>query len=118
MKIALSLLSLGLVLALTLAESNISPPVVKVYTAEPVEFGKKNELICYAYDYHPPRMEISLLKNGVEIPDTKQKDPSFHHNWKYYTMMSAHVHIDSDDKVECLVAHNGSPPKRHKLDMF
>ncbi|OCT58433.1 hypothetical protein XELAEV_18002371mg [Xenopus laevis] len=105
MKIALVLLSL---LALTLAESNISPPVVKVYTAEPVDFGKTNEVICYVYNYHPP----------LEIPDCKQTDPSFQHNWKYYTTKSTHVHIDKGDKVECVVSHNGNPSKKYRLDIF
>ncbi|OCT59017.1 hypothetical protein XELAEV_18001507mg [Xenopus laevis] len=115
MKIVLVLLSLGLSLALTWAESNISPPVVKVYTAEPVDFGKTNEVICYVYNYHPPRLEMRLEKNGVEIPDCKQTDPSFQHNWKYYTMKSTHVHIDKGDKVECVVSHNGNPSKKYRL---
>ncbi|WP_205684497.1 hypothetical protein, partial [Acinetobacter baumannii] len=52
-------------------EAKYSPPKTQVYSRNPGEYGKENVLICHVSDFHPPDITITLLKNGVEIPDAK-----------------------------------------------
>ncbi|KAJ8245365.1 hypothetical protein GJAV_G00269980 [Gymnothorax javanicus] len=53
-----------------LAEVNSreSPPVVRIFSKLPGEYGKENSLVCHLSGFHPPDVSISLLRNGVEIP--------------------------------------------------
>ncbi|KAL1786044.1 beta-2-microglobulin [Sigmodon hispidus] len=53
------------------------PPQVQVYTRHPPENGKTNFLNCYVSQFHPPHIEIELLKNGKKIEKVEMSDLSF-----------------------------------------
>ncbi|MCI4381222.1 hypothetical protein PGIGA_G00249140 [Pangasianodon gigas] len=59
-----------------------SSPKIQVYSRNPGEYGKENTLICHVSDFHPPDIEIKLMKNGAEIPNAKQTDLAFEQGWK------------------------------------
>uniref|UniRef100_A0A7N5JY37 Immunoglobulin C1-set domain-containing protein n=1 Tax=Ailuropoda melanoleuca TaxID=9646 RepID=A0A7N5JY37_AILME len=67
---------IALVWLSALTEAVEKAPVVQVYSRYPVENGKENTLHCFTEDFHPPKINVTLLKNNVKITDTKQVEHS------------------------------------------
>ncbi|XP_019955580.2 beta-2-microglobulin [Paralichthys olivaceus] len=84
-----------------------TPPKVEVYTREPEEFGKPNSFICHVSGFYPPQINITLLKDGKEIPNTQQTDLAFEANWYYYLTKHVSFTPKEDDEFICRVTHMG-----------
>ncbi|XP_069591126.1 beta-2-microglobulin-like [Ranitomeya imitator] len=118
MRIVLSVSGVLLALCLSLALADIKSPTVNIYSQTPVEFGKKNTLICHTSGFHPPRIDILLKKNGVPLADCTASDMSFGQDWTYY--MTKHIEFtpESGDNWECEVTHNEGKPLTYRLEIF
>nr|ABP37876.1 beta-2-microglobulin [Ovis aries] len=79
-------------------------PEVQVYSRHPPEDGKPNYLNCYVYGFHPPQIEIDLLKNGEKIK-SEQSDLSFSKDWSFYLLSHAEFTPNSEDQYSCRVNH-------------
>ncbi|XP_063316904.1 beta-2-microglobulin-like [Pelmatolapia mariae] len=86
-------------------EAKYSAPKTQVYSRNPGEYGKENVLICHVSNFHPPDITITLLKDGVEIPDAKQTDLVFNQDWHFH--LTKHVTFTPKDgeKYTCKVTH-------------
>ncbi|XP_073492032.1 beta-2-microglobulin-like [Aquarana catesbeiana] len=116
MKTVVFLSVLIVVIGVVLGDSNVKPPQVYVYTREPVEYGKKNQLMCHCTDFHPPRIELQLKQGDMEIPNCNQTDMTFKEDWAYY--LTKHVEFVPEKGVDysCNVRHNGGSIKTYRLD--
>ncbi|XP_026781288.1 beta-2-microglobulin, like [Pangasianodon hypophthalmus] len=106
MKVLLSFVVLAVFSASAFAKE--SSPKIQVYSRNPGEYGKENTLICHVSDFHPPDIEIKLLKNGVEIPNAKQTDLAFEQGWKFHLTKSVAFTPTSGDTFSCKVRHLSS----------
>lgn len=68
-------------------------------------FGKGNTLICHVSDFHPPDIEISLLRNDVEIPGAQQTDLAFEQGWKFHLTKSVSFTPNEGESYSCKVRH-------------
>ncbi|XP_076577827.1 beta-2-microglobulin-like [Chaetodon auriga] len=84
-----------------------SPPKVQVYSREPGEFGKANSLICHVSGFHPPEINIEVLKNGQVMSGARQTDLAFEDDWHYHLTKSVPFTPSSEDKFACKVTHMG-----------
>uniref|UniRef100_A0AAA9S448 Beta-2-microglobulin n=1 Tax=Bos taurus TaxID=9913 RepID=A0AAA9S448_BOVIN len=82
----------------------LCPPKIQVYSRHPPEDGKPNYLNCYVYGFHPPQIEIDLLKNGEKIK-SEQSDLSFSKDWSFYLLSHAEFTPNSKDQYSCRVKH-------------
>ncbi|KAL0964949.1 hypothetical protein UPYG_G00274810 [Umbra pygmaea] len=103
MNIFLSFLVVGVIFCAV--EATNSPPKVQVYSRNPGEYGKENKLICYVSEFHPPDIEIKLMKNDVEIPDAKQTDLSFEQGWRFHLTRSVSFTPKDGETYSCRVRH-------------
>uniref|UniRef100_A0A671DQF6 Immunoglobulin C1-set domain-containing protein n=1 Tax=Rhinolophus ferrumequinum TaxID=59479 RepID=A0A671DQF6_RHIFE len=88
MSVLVTLVLLGL-LCLSGLDTKPRSISVQVYSRHPAENGKPNYLNCYRSGFHPPQIEIDLLKNGEKM------------------------------KYTCLVKHSTlAKPKRVKWDQY
>ncbi|XP_041833520.1 beta-2-microglobulin [Melanotaenia boesemani] len=100
------ILCLAALAALCLSvQSKLTPPKVQVYTRDPGEFGKDNTLICHVSDFHPPDITIQLVKDGQELPNTKQTDLAFKQDWHFHLTKSAPFTPMEGHKYICRVTH-------------
>nr|XP_048315434.1 beta-2-microglobulin [Myodes glareolus]XP_048315435.1 beta-2-microglobulin [Myodes glareolus] len=81
------------------------PPQVQVYTRHPAENGKSNFLNCYVSQFHPPQIEIELLKNGKKIENIELSDLSFNKDWSFYLLAHTEFVPNANDKYACRVTH-------------
>ncbi|OWK09923.1 B2M [Cervus elaphus hippelaphus] len=79
-------------------------PKVQVYSRHPPEDGKPNYLNCYVSGFHPPQIEIELLKNGEKMK-SEQSDLSFSKDWSFYLLSHAEFTPNSKDQYSCRVKH-------------
>ncbi|XP_037551823.1 beta-2-microglobulin [Nematolebias whitei] len=86
----------------------ISAPKVVVYSRDPGQFGQANTFICHVSNFHPPDINIELLKNGEVLPDSTQTDLAFKQDWHFHLTKSAPFTPAQGDKVLCRVTHIGS----------
>uniref|UniRef100_A0A8C5QRT9 Beta-2-microglobulin n=1 Tax=Leptobrachium leishanense TaxID=445787 RepID=A0A8C5QRT9_9ANUR len=91
-------------------------PKVYTYTEKPLEYGKENIFLCHVKDYHPPRIEVKLKKNGQEIENVKQNDPVFSNDWTYVWTNFAGVTVNEGDQLTCEVSHDLQAPKIHMFN--
>ncbi|XP_012783921.2 beta-2-microglobulin [Ochotona princeps] len=80
-------------------------PTVQVYSRHPAENGKPNFLNCYVSGFHPPQIEIELLKNGVKMDKVEQSDLSFSKDWSFYLLVHTEFTPNDKDEYACLVKH-------------
>ncbi|XP_036434411.1 beta-2-microglobulin, like [Colossoma macropomum] len=109
MHLLLSFVVLAVLSASSFAK--VSSPKVQVYSRNPGEYGKDNVLICHVSGFHPPDITIKLLKNGVEIMDTKQTDLAFEQGWQFHLTKSAAFKPVSGETYACEVQHMGKQNK-------
>uniref|UniRef100_A0A8C6CVT5 Beta-2-microglobulin n=1 Tax=Moschus moschiferus TaxID=68415 RepID=A0A8C6CVT5_MOSMO len=79
-------------------------PKIQVYSRHPPEDGKPNYLNCYVSGFHPPQIEIDLLKNGEKM-ESEQSDLSFSKDWSFYLLSHAEFTPNSRDQYSCRVKH-------------
>ncbi|GAA6090285.1 beta-2-microglobulin, like [Tachysurus ichikawai] len=94
-----------LVIIASSAFAKESPPKIQVYSHNPGVFDKENTLICHVSDFHPPDIEIQLLKNGVEIQGAEQTDLAFEKGWKFHLTRSVKFSPSSGENYSCKVRH-------------
>uniref|UniRef100_A0A0B8RYE6 Beta-2-microglobulin n=1 Tax=Philothamnus irregularis TaxID=1899461 RepID=A0A0B8RYE6_9SAUR len=101
--------------ALTGAEQK--PPTVQVYSRYPISIGKENTLHCFVEGFHPPKINVTLLKNNVEIPNVQQSDLSFKDDWTFQLLTHVTVVPNGNDEYSCTVSHQAlEKPKTVKWD--
>uniref|UniRef100_A0A8B9GYA6 Beta-2-microglobulin n=1 Tax=Astyanax mexicanus TaxID=7994 RepID=A0A8B9GYA6_ASTMX len=98
------------------AEAKESPPKVQVYSYSPGEFGKPNHLICHVSEFHPPDINIELLRNGVVITEAKQTDLAFEQGWKFHLTKSVPFTPQKNEEYACRVTHMQKAPQKYSWD--
>ncbi|KAM4632212.1 beta-2-microglobulin [Discoglossus pictus] len=111
---SLCVVVLGVLLSLAQA-GEYKAPVVNVYTAKPIEYGESSIVICNCESFFPPNLLLTLKKNGQEMSNVQKSDMAFKNDWTYKFMNYVETKIDKNDKIECVVEHNGLPPKIYQL---
>ncbi|XP_062968188.1 beta-2-microglobulin-like [Cynocephalus volans] len=92
-------------------------PKIQVYSRHPAENGKPNFLNCYVSGFHPPQIQIDLLKNGVKIEKVEQSDLSFSKDWSFYLLVHTDFTPIEKDEYACRVKHETLlDPKTVKWD--
>ncbi|XP_034026270.1 beta-2-microglobulin-like [Thalassophryne amazonica] len=84
-----------------------APPSVQLYSRTPGQLGVTNILICHASGFYPPEITIKVLKNGAELPNSKQTDLAFEENWQYHMTKSVIFTPKSGEDYTCKVTHLG-----------
>ncbi|XP_008700359.1 beta-2-microglobulin [Ursus americanus] len=79
-------------------------PKIQVYSRHPAENGKPNFLNCYVSGFHPPEIEIDLLKNGEKMK-AEQSDLSFSKDWTFYLLVHTEFTPNGQDEFSCRVKH-------------
>lgn len=87
-------------------------PKVQIYSRSPGHHGEDNILICHASGFHPPELNIELLKNGKEM-DAKQTDLAFEENWYYHLTKHAPFRPNKGEEYACKVTHLGIEKTYH-----
>ncbi|NXE67660.1 B2MG protein, partial [Calcarius ornatus] len=87
-------------------------PKVEVYARSRAEEGKENTLHCFVTGFHPPKIDIELLKNGEPIPGVKYGDLSFNDKWQFQRLVYAPFTPTKEDVFSCRVAHSTMPERR------
>lgn len=87
-------------------------PKVEVYARSRAEEGKDNTLHCFVSGFHPPKIDIELLKNGKPIPDVKYGDLSFNEKWQFQRLVYVPFTPTRGDTFSCRVAHSTMPEPR------
>ena len=83
-------------------------PKVQVYSSGPGAYGESNTLICHVSGFHPPDIQIQLLRNSVELPNANQTDLAFNKGWHFHlTRHAAFTPARGEDYV-CKVTHGTS----------
>ncbi|NWI70204.1 B2MG protein, partial [Todus mexicanus] len=81
-------------------------PKVEVYSRKHGSTGQGNVLNCFVSGFHPPKIDITLLKNGQPMPDTQQTDMSFNDKWFFQRLVYAPFSPQSGDIYTCRVVHS------------
>lgn len=93
-------------------------PKIQVYSRHPADFGKPNFLNCYVSGFHPPQIEIDLLRNGLKLK-TEKTDLSFSNDWSFYLLVHANFTPNAEDEYSCRVKHvTLSDPKIIKWEQY
>uniref|UniRef100_A0A8B9CJA0 Beta-2-microglobulin n=1 Tax=Anser brachyrhynchus TaxID=132585 RepID=A0A8B9CJA0_9AVES len=80
-------------------------PKVQVYSRHPVTAGSENVLNCYVEGFHPPKIDITLLKNGEPMKNVKYSDMSFNDDWTFHRLVYATFTPTKSDVYTCRVDH-------------
>ncbi|KAB1277904.1 Beta-2-microglobulin [Camelus dromedarius] len=97
------LVLLGL-LSLSSLDAIQRTPKIQVYSRHPAENEKPNFLNCYVSGFHPPQIEIDLLKNGQKMK-AEQSDLSFSKDWSFYLLVHTNFTPNARDEYSCRVNH-------------
>ncbi|XP_072726106.1 beta-2-microglobulin [Ciconia boyciana] len=81
-------------------------PKVEVYSRKRVTPGEENTLNCFVSGFHPPKIDISLLKNGEPMSNVKYADMSFNDKWHFQRLVYAPFTPKKGDIYVCRVAHS------------
>ncbi len=84
-----------------------------MYTRDPAEFGKENILICSASLFFPPDISIQLMRNGVELPDSKESDLVFKDDWRFHVTKHAVITPVSGEDYSCKITHGTHVNNHH-----
>ncbi|XP_068611593.1 beta-2-microglobulin-like [Brachionichthys hirsutus] len=101
MKLALFLVALATVYC----SKDHAPPKVQVYTSSPGKYGRENTLLCHVSGFHPPDINIQVMKNGEEFPDSRQTDLAFIKNWKFHLNKRVAFTPLRGEDYSCRVTH-------------
>lgn len=93
-------------------------PRIQVYSRHPPENGKPNFLNCFVSGFHPPEIDIDLLKNDEKMP-VERSDLSFSKDWSFYLLVHANFTPSAGAEYSCVVNHvTLSTPMRVKWGKF
>ncbi|XP_041878705.1 beta-2-microglobulin [Corvus kubaryi] len=101
--LALGLLALLALLGLGAAAE---APKVEVYARSRAEEGKQNTLHCFVTGFHPPKIDIQLLKNGEPISGVMYGDLSFNEKWQFQRLVYVPFTPTRGDTFACRVEHS------------
>ncbi|KYO21484.1 beta-2-microglobulin [Alligator mississippiensis] len=87
------LILLVALVGLACVEATQRSPKVQVYTRYPLGSKESNFLNCYVEGFHPPKIDIKLLKNGKEMDGVIVGDLSFSNDWTFQRLMSSGTQI-------------------------
>ncbi|NXP29822.1 B2MG protein, partial [Scytalopus superciliaris] len=102
-------LGLGLVVLLALlgpGNATDRAPKVEVYARSRAVEGEKNTLHCFVTGFHPPKIEVELLKNDRPMPEVKFGDLSFNDKWQFQRLVYAPFTATKGDTFACRVMHS------------
>ncbi|XP_042680409.1 beta-2-microglobulin [Centrocercus urophasianus] len=106
----------ALVALLGLAQADLTPKV-QVYSRFPASAGTKNVLNCFASGFHPPKISITLMKDGVPMEGAQYSDMSFNDDWSFQRLVYADFTPSSDAVYTCKVEHETlKEPQVYKWD--
>ncbi|KAM8804605.1 beta-2-microglobulin [Eudromia elegans] len=92
-------------------------PKVQVYSRHPVTFGAENILNCYAEDFHPPKINMTLLQDGKPMADVQYSDMSFSDNWTFRRLAYVKFIPTKTAVFTCRVEHVAlSEPQTYRWD--
>ncbi|NXO33130.1 B2MG protein, partial [Locustella ochotensis] len=100
------LLGVLVLLALPGLEAAGEAPKVEVYARTRAEEGKPNTLHCFVTGFHPPKIDIKLLKNGEPMPGVTYGDLSFNEKWQFQRLVYAPFIPTREDIFVCRVVHS------------
>ncbi|XP_075932405.1 beta-2-microglobulin-like [Anarhichas minor] len=86
-----------------------SAPKVQVYSRLPGEVGKENTLICHVTGFHPPEINIELLRNSQAMEGAHQTDLAFEEDWHYHLTKNVPFTPQKGEAFACKVTHMGIP---------
>ncbi|KFQ23387.1 Beta-2-microglobulin, partial [Merops nubicus] len=86
--------------------SSAESPKVEVYSRKLAVNGEGNVLNCFVSGFHPPKIDITLLKNGEPMSDVKYTDMSFNDKWSFQRLVYAPFTPQKGDVYTCRVAHS------------
>ncbi|XP_009693671.1 PREDICTED: beta-2-microglobulin-like, partial [Cariama cristata] len=86
--------------------SSPEAPKVQVYSRKHASFGEENVLNCFVSGFHPPKIEIALLKNGEPMSGVKYTDMSFNEKWFFERLAYAPFTPQKGDVYTCRVTHS------------
>ncbi|KAM6409404.1 beta-2-microglobulin [Rhynochetos jubatus] len=112
-------LKLGLLALVTLVGQGkaVAAPKVEVYTRNLVSYGTANVLNCFVSGFHPPKIEISLLKNGEPMTGVMYSDMSFDDKWQFQRLVYVPFTPKKGDIYVCRVTHPAFPdPQSFRWD--
>ncbi|XP_042331610.1 beta-2-microglobulin-like isoform X2 [Sceloporus undulatus] len=108
---------LAFLLCISALQAIDKAPNVQVYSRHPVEIGKENTLHCYVERFHPPKIDITLMKDGVPIEDVQKSDLSFKPDWTFELLVHTKIIPDGKSEYACKVNHSSlTSPKIVKWD--
>ncbi|XP_010121921.1 PREDICTED: beta-2-microglobulin-like, partial [Chlamydotis macqueenii] len=92
-------------------------PKVEVYSRQRATPGEENTLNCFVSGFHPPKIDITLLKNGEPMSGVKYTDMSFNDKWFFQRLVYAPFTPRKGDVYVCRVAHSTfSEPQSFRWD--
>ncbi|OXB81945.1 UNVERIFIED_CONTAM: hypothetical protein H355_004028, partial [Colinus virginianus] len=80
-------------------------PKVQVYSRYPASVGTKNVLNCFVAGFHPPKITITLLKDGVPMEGVQYSDMSFNDDWSFQRLVYVDFIPSSNAEYTCRVEH-------------
>ncbi|XP_072201501.1 beta-2-microglobulin [Excalfactoria chinensis] len=92
------------VVLLGMARADLTPKV-QVYSRFPASAGTKNVFNCFASGFHPPKISITLLKDGVPMEGVQYADMSFNDDWSFQRLVYADFTPSRDARYTCKVEH-------------
>ncbi|XP_014455448.1 beta-2-microglobulin [Alligator mississippiensis] len=111
------LILLVALVGLACVEATQRSPKVQVYTRYPLGSKESNFLNCYVEGFHPPKIDIKLLKNGKEMDGVIVGDLSFSNDWTFQRLVYAPFAPNPNDVYSCRVNHDSlEQPKDVKWD--
>ncbi|XP_029871316.1 beta-2-microglobulin [Aquila chrysaetos chrysaetos] len=105
MGLALRLGVLALIALVGLGQADEAPKV-EVYSRRHANPGEENVLNCFVSGFHPPKIEILLLKNGEPMSNVQYADMSFNDKWYFQRLVYADFIPKKGDVYSCRVAHS------------
>ncbi|XP_010623170.1 beta-2-microglobulin [Fukomys damarensis] len=100
-----AVLALLALLTLTGGDAITQTPKIQIYSRHPAENGKPNYLNCYVSGFHPPQIEVELLKNGEKMEKIEKSDLSFSKDWTFYLLVHTSFTPNDNDEYSCRVSH-------------
>ncbi|NXQ91399.1 B2MG protein, partial [Nyctibius grandis] len=80
-------------------------PKVEVYSRKHVTPGQENTLNCFVSGFHPPKIDITLLKNGEPMSDVQYADMSFNDKWYFQRLVYVPFVPEKGSVYNCRVDH-------------